>query len=139
MENTSDRALDYAVKFWEDGGFEDEDCYYPGTTEEIAAKRSTFIQRSKWLFDRMMSIREQRNRANERDLENKSKPDAQYDMDLSKEFTTERQIRQGILDGLRIYGPQQNVEAQNSQDTKRAAYLLAALQQRGLKWAIHKR
>ena len=59
---------------------------------------SAFVERSKWLFDRSMSLREQRNRANEQGLGNESQAAGERDVALSKKFTAERHIRQELLD-----------------------------------------
>ncbi|KAL8671649.1 MAG: hypothetical protein Q9168_003855 [Polycauliona sp. 1 TL-2023] len=127
MEFFDHPILDQAVKLWEERGFDDDECLYSGTSREVAGKLSASIERRKWLYDRQMSLQEQRNRANERDLGNESQAAGDRDDALSKKLTAERHIRQELLDQL---------DAQVIQDSKRSYYLITSLRNRGLNWPV---
>ncbi|KAL8834374.1 MAG: hypothetical protein Q9170_003784 [Blastenia crenularia] len=127
METFSDPALDKAVEAWEASGFNNDECFYAGTIEDVAGKLSGYVERIKWIGNRQMNLREQRNMANERDFENESKGAAGRDVELSKKFTKGRGIRQGILDKL---------DEQSNQEKTRASYLIGSLKKRGIKWTV---
>ena len=97
MESCNDRDLDRALQLWQESGGVEERLYQ-GTTEQITGKLSALIERQKYLYDRQMTMREQRNKENEINLENECKSIAEQDSNLRKRLNMEREVRQKILD-----------------------------------------
>ena len=92
-----DPTLDPAAILWAENGQED-DHLYPGIQEQIAEKLHAMVERCKWLYPYMMTLREARNYKKEVDLENESKPPEARDLQLRNKLDAERRVRQKIQD-----------------------------------------